>query len=482
MPSNKHIAIIGAGIAGIAASVELIKQGYKVTLIDANSKIGGRLFSQTDSITGEEIDNGQHVMIGAYKHFFNLIMEIGTLELLWVQPRFKIIYLFPNDKQLTLKELGGFNFGKKAFEAFKNDLNSNLVSNSINSFKRFLGQLGLLIGFLEMQGISLKSKLSLLKMLNEVKSSNFRCDGLTCSELLNKYKQNSDILQIFWEPLIYATLNAKPENADASLLINVLREGFFADSISRKMIIPKVGLSQLLEPFKNWFEMHSGDLRTSSYVQKLNKSGDSIQSVMINGQNQIEADVFILALPPESLQRLAFNSSLGEQFNYLKSLSYSPIVSVYLWYDRDIADFEFAAMIGSHTQWLFNKRRNYITATESNPNYPPCCLSLVISAANQVMNMSESDILELCQSEINNYLPNFKSAKLIHSKVIKYARATLLITPQIEAMRPGNDTLFRNMFIAGDWTKTGLPATIEGAVRSGHEAASLAIKYVKSVS
>jgi zeta-carotene desaturase len=279
----------------------------------------------------------------------------------------------------------------------------------------------------------------------------------------------------FWEPLILATMNTPPQQASAELFLQVLKRAVLSGGSQSALIFPASHLSELIAPFGKLLEEKGSRLRANSHVKKIVFSDSLAAGVELAGMERIDTDAVISALPPYALGRVLPDMLLKNEFSFLEKFSYSPIVSVYIWLDREICDMDFAALLGTRSQWVFNK--NIIGAAVAAKQYPGF-VTITISAANEIVNMQSSDIAKLCLHELKTVLPKAVDAAMISHKVIKTRKATILTTPETDSIRPDITTSVPNLFIAGDWTSTKLPATLEGAAQSGFEAAEKCAAYL----
>lgn len=443
MNEKFDVAIIGGGVAGITAFNYLVKRNFKVCLIEARENLGGRINSFIDKITNDEIDNGQHLLIGAYKEFLELLNDLNTNK--------------------YLKKLNNIDFklySKKNRYYLKSKLN---------------GKWGYFLGILNLNKINIIDKINIVKLfatINFIRAYKF--DDYSCYEFLKKYNQSDKIIKIFWEPLILATLNNNIYDAPAKLLINVLKLGFLSNSQNSKLIFSKVGLTKLIEPIENKM-FNNSKIYKSTRVKKIINENNKIISLLLNNGEYINANSFISTVLPNELKKMNLDSNF-EQFNFFDEWEYSSILSIYLWYDGDILDFEFIGVIDSPIHWIFNRRKIF----ENKNNIYPNLLSIVISSANEIINQSNKEILDLINKELLNILPELKNRNLLHYKIIKEKFATLKIDKTVEKLRPNNNTNFSNLFIAGDWTNTELPATIESAALSGKKSAIFVENYLNN--
>lgn len=429
---KKKIAVIGAGIAGISASLNLAENGFEVHLFEQKNSIGGRISAIYDSASEELIDNGQHLLIGAYSYFLEFLKKIKA------------------DKQIEAQKSLSVNF----IDPLGND--------DILDTSSFWGKIGTIAGFLKLKQIDLNDKINLIIFLIKIQLNLIESNNLNCLEFLVKNIQSKNIIKRFWEPLILAILNNSPENSSADLLVISLKKAFFSNSNNSKLIFPKTDLNSLLQNFIPIFEHLNGKIHINHKLTKINFEDKIVKSIEIN-QIEHSFDYYIFAVTPNVLMKLLPEDLLRNGFSYLEKFNYSPIISVYFWFDKTIINQKFAAILNSQSQWIFNRRKildnNNFKFEES--------ISITISNAENIKNLTNSEISNLIYEELKQVLKIPENVKLLHSRVIKEMMATIAITPEIEKFRPNAETNIKNLYLAGDWTNTKLPATIESASQSG---------------
>ncbi len=432
----KKICIIGAGVSGISAAVELIENGCKVDIYEAAPVIGGRISSFKDAKTGDMIDNGQHLLTGAYHRFLYLLKLFGT--------------------DINLK--------------WQNGLDINYIDSKHNHFKlntgSIPGDLGQIIGILKFYPLNISEKYNLIKFALKIKSRNIKSNE-SCFDFLKQNKQSDNTILYFWEPLILATINNSIKEAPAQLLINILKDAFFKDKISSSLIFPKTELKSLIEPVFNYLNQKKSSLFTSSKVSEIFIEKNTVAGIRLKKGKVVEYDNVICAVPPYALRKILPQELMNEEFSYLNKFEYSPILSAYLWYNRQILKDDIYAMIGTDTQWIFNK-----THISDKANDAPSLLSFTISNAEKFLNIRPKSVADLIHRELSDNIPSMLNAKLVHSRVIMEKMATFKADKKTEKLRPANSTSITGFYIAGDWTDTGYPATIEGAAISGQNAAN----------
>ena len=423
---SKRLVVVGGGWAGIAAAMEGVRKGFRVTLLEERPYLGGRAHSFVDKTTSTEIDNGQHLLMGCYTETLCVLRDLGTDVLLNKQSALRVVFVDADGR--------------------RDELNASALP----------GKLGVLIGILRLRGISFRGRISIVKFATRLLLNRVDVGERTCLQLLTDEGQTPDAIERFWKPVVLATLNASIDVADSELLVQVLRLAFFSGGDNSKLYIPTVGLSSLIEPFTNWMEQRGGEVKLGTGVDQIVWEFGVVKGVWLRDGSFLEADAVVAAVPTIALQRLLTTKSTSD-LSISRVFEFSPIISVYLWYDRTWLTDDFIAMLGTNIQWVFNKK------SRSGQ-----LISLTISAASDIVSRSIDEIIELCDAELRGAFPQMKDVQRIHGAVIKEKTATPLLKPDERNKRVVEMAEMPiNIAIAGDWTDTHLPATIEGAARSG---------------
>jgi squalene-associated FAD-dependent desaturase len=443
---KQPIVIIGAGWAGIAAAVHAVRNGMRVVLVEERPYLGGRARSFVDRTTGEVIDNGQHLMMGAYRSTLSTIQQLGTASTYRAQRALRVRFV----------ESGG-----------KGDVLDAAVLG-------VRGKLGVALGILRLRGIGLGGRLAALRFAVRLQLGVVKTKGRTCLEMLRAEGQTDDAITRLWEPIVLATLNAPMDRAAASLLTTVLGRAFFGAASDSALLIPTDGLSAFIDPVTTLVEAAGGSVVTSTSVESIHAEGQRVTDVVLSNGQTINPAGVICAVPPRALSRID-----GAPRVEIDGLTYSPIVSIYLWYDKAWLDDVFVAVLGTTIQWVFNRRRMVNASAEITAAYPGH-VALTISAGSHLVDRPAEDIIAACDAELRTVFASMHGARLLHGLVIKEKAATFLATPDVEAQRPPCTTHFANLMLAGDWTDTGLPATIEGAAQSGITAADKLVEQLRS--
>lgn len=432
----KHVAIIGGGLAGLSAGVELAARGVRVTVVEARPHLGGRAYSFRDEESGEVVDNGQHAMMGCYRHTLAFLDRIGASPKLARQDNLRVAMIH---KQRGAGAIVGA------------PLPSPL--HMLSGVLRY-GLLG--------RSERLQALLGGARLMAMRRRSDARLGVLTVEQALIGLGQSENARQCFWYPVAIATLNELPERACVAPFAEVLARAFFGSRADSQFVLPKVGLSDLYTPdARRFIESRGGTIATKASVAELGLSDGSCTSIRLRDGRSIAVDGCIAAVPPRALHAIA------PQLNGWGELATTPIVSVHLWYDRSILSEDFTGLIGTTTQWLFDRTR--LMQAEAHTH----CVSAVISAAHEVCDQPVDEIATKVIHEIAGCVPAARSALVRRTVVIKEKQATISLTPAAERRRPRAQTAIHNLFLAGDWIQTGLPATIESAVLSGRNAALL---------
>lgn len=445
MVENRDVAIIGGGFAGLSAGVALADRGFRVALLEGKPRLGGRAYSMVDPETGDFVDNGQHVLMGCYGETLAFLSRIGSRDKLIFHQNLEIEMLERGEGGARLRTArlpGPFH-----------------MSTALLRY-RHLGirdRIGLITGGLRLRAMHRRDRAGLERM--------------TVAALMGVLGQSERARRCFWYPLAIATLNEDPALASAALLAEVLNRAFFGRRSDSAFVYPRVGLSDLYcTAAAKFIEDRGGVVATHTMAEALEFNEDSrIAAIQLRDGRRLEAANFIAAVPPSQLSRLLPESANADPFfARFAELGSSPIICVHAWLNREVTDSPFVGFIGTTTQWLFNKRRIFTQHGERHPGY----LSFVISGARKLVDLPNEDLLDLVMGDLRTMIRTAGGAKLVKALVLKEKQATIAPDPQSHKLRPSTATPLPNLFLAGDWVQTGLPATIESAVISGHAAAA----------
>ncbi len=435
----RHVVVVGGGFAGLAAAVRLARAGARTTLLERRPFLGGRAYSFADPVTGEVVDNGPHALMGAYTEALDFLREIGASTKLRVQPRLRVAFAHP--------ELG---LGEVAAPAVPGPLQAPLALLRYRLLARG-DRVRLFAGALRLAA---------------------RGRGLarrTVAEALADVGQSPAACVRFWHPLAIATLNESPATAAAAPFAAVLRRAFFAGARAARFALATVPLSELYTTdARRAIEAGGGTVVTGAAVASLALEGERVEAVLLRDGRRVGADAVVLTVPCAALLRL-LPPALRDAppFRALAAVGTSPIVSVHLWLDRPVGwGSSFLGLLGGRAQWLFDCG----PARDGGHR-----VASVTSGARFWDEASDEAIAAEVLGDARAVLPGLRAARCTRSLVVRERHATISLTPAADAVRPGVTTPLANLFLAGDWVQTGLPATIEGAVQAGREAARRAL-------
>jgi hydroxysqualene dehydroxylase len=438
----EDVLIIGGGLAGLAAGVALAEAGCRVRLLEQKPYLGGRARSFRDAITGSVVDNGQHLLMGCYHSTLKFLEAIGTSHTVALDPQLRVRFL-DADKKLT--EL---------------------------RCPAFPAPWHLLFGVCLSDSFTFGEKMDVVRMGRALRAAKGAADSagamehLTVEEWLSSLGQRESLRRNFWDLLCIAAMNEDPQITSALLFHRVLRLALFSSPLDSRLGIPRTGLSDCYtDAAARVITSRGGSVELGRDVRALLVSNGECHGVKLADDTLIEAQTVLSAVPWHVLPKLLPDDAVGTQpfFSRILNLHPAPIISLYLWFDRPVTDVEFVGLRGTTVQWLFNKGK--ILGTGEN------YVSLVLSGAHDHIARSKEDLLDTALRELSSLLPGMSDARLTHSLVIKERFATFSPCVGVDASRPPAVTPVRGLYLAGDWTDTSLPATIEGAVQSGYTAA-----------
>lgn len=427
--TNSPVVIIGAGWAGLAAAVELCKSGKNVTLYESARQPGGR--ARCAPFGAHKVDNGQHLMIGAYHYMLKIMGDIGL-------DSESLFSRYPVNLQLY----------------DTNGVKSCLKTNRLPS------PLHILSSLFSSQGISLSEHLAIIKLFLKIRGNNFILDkDISVARLL--HGQPSSLCHKLWYPLCIASLNTPAENASAKLFMRVLHDSFMHRASDSDLLIPKVDLGQLFpEPAVDYIEIHGGQLHLAMRASELIITDNVIEAVIVGDEKIMAQQVIIATSHHQATSLLDGHPLLKPMADKLRGIETQPICTVYLQYPAEIQlDFPMTGLLGTTSQWVFDRR----------VCNQPGMMAVVISANGAHMQIDKETLARLVADELAHRYPHWPEPEA--TLVIREKRATFSATVGIDRHRPTNETPVTGLWLAGDYTAIGYPATLEAAVRSGVQCA-----------
>jgi zeta-carotene desaturase len=302
--------------------------------------------------------------------------------------------------------------------------------------------------------------------------------GISMLEWLRRHKQTAAAISRFWRVVLVSALSEELDRIDARYGIAVFWKAVLSNKTGYRMGIPAVALGDLYEGCRASIEQKGGEVIFRSPLRGLRiKNGKLIAALFDDGREET-ADAFVLALPHLALSELLPDSvkQADPALHNLDKIIDAPITGVHFWFDRQVMSEPFIALLETTTQWIFNKTALYAARGPAAAPGKGQYLQLVISASYDLLPKPRQEIIDLCLKEIHHALPVSREAVLTKATVIKEAAATFSPQPGVDRWRPMQQTSIGGLFLAGDWTATGWPATMEGAVRSGYLAAEAVLR------
>jgi squalene-associated FAD-dependent desaturase len=446
--TRPDVLVIGAGFAGLSAAVRLTRRGARVLVLEARGRLGGRATAFPDRDTGELVDNGQHILLGCYTETFGFLRDIGAHDNVRLEPLLAVTMIDRAGRRTRL------------------------------SCPALPAPLHLVAGVLEWDALSWRDRLSVLGMAAPLKNARRELQGApvkaasageTVENWLVRNGQTPRLRELLWDPLALAALNQPPDQASAPPFARVLAEMFGDDPRAAAIGLPTTPLHLMYaEPAREYIERRGGMVRTGATAKVvLTAEGDAVAGVRVDGETWHAGHVI------SSVPWFAFPGLFDEEppalrgvIDRARRMASSPIVTVNLWFDRPVLDQPFIGLPGRAMQWVFDKRL-VVGDTASH-------LSLVSSGAAGILAETNEALIRAAHEELLDALPDVRAARLLRATVVREPRATFSLAPG-QPDRPSTETHLKGFLLAGDWTDTGLPATIESAVRSGHRAADCCI-------
>jgi zeta-carotene desaturase len=437
---QKTVAVVGGGLAGLAAGCALADAGLRVTVFERRPYVGGRASSYEHPGTGEVVDNCQHVLLGCCTNLIHFYERLGVSD--------KIRWF----DELTFIEPGG------------------RTSRMAPSF--LPAPMHNMPTFFSAKMLSAKDKLAIAWAMSELSRGLPEDSGEDFLAWLRRNKQTEQAIERFWKTVLVSALNEDLDRISARYAAQVFRESFMKSAAGGRMGLPSIPLSNLYGSAIEYIRKRGGQVLLRSSVTAIAPKQDAV-GVTCNAGEQL-FDSLVLAAPFQSVASLLPADAAAEPIKQkLAHFESSSITGIHLWFDREITPLPHAVLLDRTIQWMFHKSKFHKPRFhESKENAGSgSYVELVVSASKSLVQKSREEILELATKELAEFFPTVKEAKVVKAAVIKEIYATYAILPGLDKYRPEAETPWPNIFLAGDWTATGWPATMEGAVRSGYLAA-----------
>ena len=437
-PQLGAVAIIGGGLAGLSAGSALADAGYRVELFERRPYLGGRASSYELPGTGEVVDNCQHVLLGCCTNLIDFYRRLGVeQQIRWYD---EITFILPGGKSSTLKP--------------------GMLPAPLHAAPSFLAS----------SVLDLKDKLAIARAMIALTPALPTDNAENFQVWLERHGQTKQAIDRFWAPVLVSALNEELHRVSVHNAALVFRDSFLKSAEAGRMGVPAVPLSQLYGTAASYIEGHGGKVHLRAAVESIESDGDNVR-LRVGGE-EVRAGYAILATPFNSVEKLLADVPEMEALRKkAHSFDSSPITGIHLWFDREITPLEHAVLLERTIQWMFHKSK--ILATRKNSEQSGSYLELVVSSSKTLVDKPRGEIIDLAVRELAEFFPAVRDSKLTKATVIKEVHATFSPSPGSDAFRPSHATPWPRLLLAGDWTATGWPATMEGAVRSGYGVAEV---------
>ena len=439
--------VIGGGLAGLSAAIALAESGCRVRLFEKRPFLGGRATSYVLP-TGEHVDNCQHVTLGCCTNLDDFCRRVGAAG----KVRFfdRLVFADPQGR------LGAM-AASWLPAPFHLALSFTFFPALDRYDKRAIGR----------------------AMMEMVRAGGHPHDldepgGITMLEWLRRRGQTPRAIERFWRVVLVSALDEELDRADARYGVDVFFKAFLANRRGYRMGVPSVPLAELYGGCRAAIEARGGEVHLRAPVRGLVFNGHRLRGVQLDDEREETGDYCVLAVPHDAVRALLPEEVAAREpvFAALDNLRVSPITGVHFWFDRVVLREPFLTLLDMTSQWVFNKSALYRRAAgDANSAAPGQYLQIVISASYDLVEKPRQEIIDLCLRELRQVLPAAREAQLVKATVIKEAAATFSPAPGCDRWRPAQKSPVAGLFLAGDWTATGWPATMESAVRSGYLAA-----------
>lgn len=434
MSAVQDVVVVGGGLAGLAATAALAEAGAAVTLLEWRPYVGGRAYSYEHPAMGEVIDS-QHVVLGCCTNVIDLVTKAGVGD--WLRWYDGLTFLEPGGRASVLRP--------------------GMLPAPLHQT----------MSFLRAPMLGVRDKVGIARGLTEFLRGYPASDAESFATWLKRTGQTERAVRHFWEPVVVGALNDGFERCSVKYAGKVFHESFLRSAQAGRLGIPARPLSEFFQPVAVWAQSKGAEIRLKVKVEGIASSAEGWQ-VRLGGGEELPARAVVLATDQRQTMRLTegLRAEAAVEREVSAEVVPAPITTVHLWYDREVTPLDHAVLLDTRIQWMFHKSKIRGWGAERGTY-----LELVISASFAELAMGREAILAAALEELPLFFPAVREARLVKSSVLKEARATFSVVPGFDQWRVGQRTKSKGLFVAGDWTRTEWPSTMEGAVRSGRLAA-----------
>ncbi len=430
---QKTVTVIGGGVAGMRAACALAEAGLRVQLVERRGYLGGRASSYLHPGVHEVIDNCQHVLFGCCTNLVGFYKRIGVANrIYWTS-------------EMTMIEPGGR----------RSPLGPSVLPAPLHGLPKLLSA----------HAFSLADKFSLARAFAALMRPIPADSTESLGAWLRRNGQTKGALERFWRLVIASALNADIDSIAMPYAAKVIRELFMNSAFAGSMGMSTVPLSELYAGVPAHIEQRGGSVHLNAFLERAVWDESQAQWSLRTRTGELNSDFLVVALPFEATAQLLpqMPAAEGKQelAHQIEQHEHWPICSVHLWFDRAITDLDHAVLLDREIHWMYNQSR---LQRGRKGNY----IELVVSATRAFAALPREAAIKQALAELAEFFPSVKEAKLEKVVLVKEVRATFGVPPGIDASRPTAVSPWPNCFLAGDWTATGWPSTMESAARSGH--------------
>jgi squalene-associated FAD-dependent desaturase len=446
MPSQS-VLVIGGGLAGLSSAVALADAGYRVHLLEKRPHLGGRATSYTLP-DGNEVDNCQHLTLGCCTNLADFYARAGAAH----KVRFYDTLYFA-DK-----------YGKRS------SMRAVSLPPPLHMAPSFLG----------FKSLTLADKFSIANAMMAIAMSGGRPANIERTSMLDwlhRMHQTPGAIERFWRVVLVSALDEELARSDARYGIEVFWKAFLGSRTGYTIGVPTVPLADLYDGCEAALRKRGGEVRLRTGVKQVLVEAGRFAGIALEDGTELCADACVVAVPQSIVGELvpADMSRAGGELSGLDHIRTSPITGVHFWFDREVMKEPYLALLDHTVQWIFNKTQlstdGAASSKKGRSENAAQYLQLVISASYDLVPKSRQEIIDICLRDLADVLPTTIDAELTKATVIKEVHATFSPEPGIDEWRPAQRTSVQGLALAGDWTSTGWPSTMESAVRSGYLAA-----------
>ncbi len=432
-----RVAIVGGGLAGLAAAVALAETDCRVELYEARRSLGGRAGSFRDASTDEVVDHCQHVSMGCCTNLTDFCRRVG------------IEGLFRRDRRLHFIGPDG-----RAFPFAASHLPAPFhLAPAFWGLKYLSTSERISIG---------RATWKLMRMFPDDAPG-----SPTIGDWLKQQRQSSRSIELYWNAILVSALGEELDRASLAAARKVIVDGFLSAREAYVVEVPRVPLDELYgAPLERWLADRGVSVHFNAAVRQV--SCEEQPRIGLADGNEIRPDFVVVALPWHRIRDVV-DANLATRFPWLAAMDAveaSPITGVHLWFDRPIMPFEHAVLVGRLSQWVFHR-----AARDAAGAAPGHYYQVVVSASRNLAGRDRGEVVDEVCRELSAIWPGAAAARRLHARVVTEHAAVFSVRPGLEQVRPLQASGVPGVFVAGDWTSTGWPATMESAVRSGYLAA-----------